>query len=246
LEQRQAVISSVLAKRLAMKPGDNLRLEVQGRTYPITVATVVNDYSMGGLVVFLDRRAAERLFHSGSPDLYVITRAPQSPADLEKNLQTFAVKEGLLLQSFEELRLKFDRLINGIVSSLFVLMAIGYIVGGLGVSNTLAMSVLEQTREIGLLRIIGMTRRQVRRLVLVEGLMIGTIGALLGALAGATTAYVIHLCNWVLLDRSVAFELHGWLLISSIGGCVLVAILASWAPARRATQLDLLTAMSYE
>jgi putative ABC transport system permease protein len=150
------------------------------------------------------------------------------------------------VQSFQDLRRQFDRLINGIVSSLFVLMGIGYIVGGLGVSNTLAMSVLEQTREIGLLRIIGMTRKQVRRLILVEGMMIGAIGALLGTLAGVTTAYVIHVCNWVLLDRSVAFEMHGQLFFYSIAGCILVAFLAAWTPARRATQLDLLTAIAYE
>ena len=140
---------------------------------------MVNDYTMGGLVVFLDRRAAEQLFEVGSPDLYVITRAPNAPADLENNLHALAAREGYLVLSFQDLRQQFDRLINGIVSSLFVLMGIGYIVGGLGVSNTLAMSVLEQTREIGLLRIIGMTRRQTRRLILVEGMMIGAIGALL-------------------------------------------------------------------
>ena len=61
-----------------------------------------------------------------------------------------------------------------------------------------------------------------------------------------TTAYVIHVCNWVLLDRSVAFEMHGWLFFSSIAGCLLVAFLAAWTPARRATQLDLLTAIAYE
>ena len=246
LEQRQVVISSVLAKRLALKTGDRLRLEIQGRTHQLPVAAVVNDYTMGGLVVFLDRRAAEQLFEVGSPDLYVITRAPNAPADLENNLHALAAREGYLVLSFQDLRRQFDLLINGIVSSLFVLMGIGYIVGGLGVSNTLAMSVLEQTREIGLLRIIGMTRRQTRRLILVEGMMIGAIGALLGTLAGMTTAYVIHVCNWVLLDRSVAFDMHGWLFFSSIAGCLLVAFLAAWTPARRATQLDLLTAIAYE
>ena len=65
LEERQAVIGSVLAKRLALKPGDNLRLEIQGRTHQIPVAAVVNDYNMGGLVAYLDRRAAEQLFQVG-------------------------------------------------------------------------------------------------------------------------------------------------------------------------------------
>lgn len=246
LQNRQLVVSSVLAKRLSLHPGDSVRLEISSRSHSLPVAAIVNDYTLGGQVVFLDRAAAEQLFDVGPPDLYVLTRAADAPADLEQNLQKFAAANHYLLQSFADLRQQFDRLINGVVGSLFVLMGIGFVVSGLGVSNTLAMSVLEQTRELGLLRVVGMTRGQVRRLILVEGTLIGIIGIVLGTLAGITTAYVIHVCNWALLDRNVAFAIHGWLFVLSTVGCLAVTLLAAWTPARQASRINLLTAIAYD
>ena len=246
LQNGQLAVSSVLAKRLSLHLGDKVRLEVAGRVHPLCVAAVVNDYTLGGQVVFVDRSAAERVYDLGAPYFYVVTRAPDAPAELEDNLQKYAAAHHYLLQSFAELRERFDRLINGVVGSLFVLMGIGFVVGGLGVSNTLAMGVLEQTRELGLLRIVGMTRGQVRRLILVEGMLIGVIGVVLGATAGTSTAYMIHVCNWALLDRNVAFAIHGWLFLLSTVGCLIVTFVAAWTPARQASRINLLTAIAYE
>ena len=246
LAEGQAAVSSSLARQLQIEPGDSVRLEIQGRVHMVEAAAIVNDYSLGGQAVLLDSAAAKKAFDVGEPDLYILTRTPESPTDLEERLRALAAQQGFLVRSFAELRAQFDRLVDGIVGSLFVLMAIGFVVGGLGVSNTLAMSVLEQTRELGLLRIVGMTRRQVQRLVMVEALLIGLLGVGLGLLGGMSTAYVIHVCNWTLLDRAVAFEFHGWLLVANVLGCLLVAALAAWIPARRAANLDLLTALAYE
>jgi putative ABC transport system permease protein len=108
------------------------------------------------------------------------------------------------------------------------------------------MSVLEQTRELGLLRIVGMTRGQIRMLVVYESFFLGIVGALMGALAGITTAWIIHLCNEPLTGRSLPFAFHGWLLAANAGGCMLVTLIAAWAPGARAAHLDVLKAISYE
>jgi putative ABC transport system permease protein len=246
LQDRQIVVSSVLARRLALHEGDAMRLEVSGQVYSVGVAAIVSDYMLGGQAVFLDRTAAERLFELAAPQYFLLTRAADAPVGLEDGLKKYAASHGYLLQSFADLRSRLDGLINGVVGSLFVLMAIGFVVGGLGVSNTLSMGVLEQTRELGLLRIVGMTRGQVRRLILVEGMLIGSIGILLGTFGGATTAYTIHACNWALLGHHVAFAVHGWLLSLSILGCLAVTLAAAWIPARHASQINLLTAIAYE
>ena len=122
----------------------------------------------------------------------------------------------------------------------------GFVIGGVAVGNTLSMSVLEQTRELGLLRIIGMTRRQVRKLVLWESLLLGILGTLLGTLAGLTTAWIIHLCNEPLLGHALPFAFHGWLLAANAGACLVITILAAWLPGERAARLDLLAAIAYE
>jgi len=246
LAEGQMAISSVLAQRLHLGRGDMLRLEVQGRVFQRPIAATVNDYTLGGLVVFLDSTEAERLFDVGPVDIYLVTCRDGYPPATESNLRALAEQHGLALQSFADLRRYFDGLIDGIVTSLLSLLALGFVVGGFGVGNTMAMSVLEMTRQIGLLRIIGMTRRQVRRFVLTEGLMIGVVGAALGTAAGVVTALVIHFCNWSLLGRDVPLQFHSWLFLANIGGCLATALLAAWGPGRRAARTKLLDAIAYE
>jgi putative ABC transport system permease protein len=123
---------------------------------------------------------------------------------------------------------------------------VGFIVGGVAVANTLTLNVLEQTRELGLLRIIGLTPAQTRWLVLNESLLLGAMGALLGTLGGVTTALVIHFCNGPVLGRPVPFELHPWLVIANAGGCLLIALLAAWRPGLSASRLNVLSAIAYE
>jgi putative ABC transport system permease protein len=108
------------------------------------------------------------------------------------------------------------------------------------------MNVLEQTREIGLLRIIGMTPGQVRKLVFCESLLLGILGALMGTLGGVTTAVVIHFCNEPVLGRAIPFSMPLWLLLANAGGCLLIALLAAWRPGRWAARLNVLSAIAYE
>jgi ABC-type lipoprotein release transport system permease subunit len=91
-----------------------------------------------------------------------------------------------------------------------------------------------------------MTRTQVRKLIFCESLLLGILGTLLGALAGVTTAWIIHLGNEPLLGHSLPFHLHPWLLAANMATCLVVAILAAWLPGERAARLDLLAALASE
>jgi putative ABC transport system permease protein len=242
----KCVVSSVLARRLPSRPDQSLSLELQGRTHLLTMAGEVNDYTFGGLAIFLDRDAAAALFDLGQVDFHVITCKSGQTATAQASLETLARSHGLALQSFAELRRELDEQIGGITGALYALLAVGFLVGGFGVANTLAMSVLEQTRELGLLRIVGMSRRQISRLVVVEALFLGLASVCLGVLAGMTTALVIHLCNRALLDRDVPFQFHPLLLAGNVAVCLLVAIIAAWIPSWRASRIDVLSAIAYE
>jgi putative ABC transport system permease protein len=246
LADGQVALSTVIARRLRLAPGDSLRLELQGRTHPVTVAAVVNDYTLGGMAIFLDRKTAGRLSDLGPVDLYLISCANGQAEDAKATLTNIAEKNKLALQSFPSLRRDLDRLIGGITGALYGLLALGFLIGGFGVANTLAMSVLEQTRQIGLLRIVGMSQRQLGRLIFVESIFLGLVSALLGVLAGLTTASIIHLCNRPLLDRDVPFQFRIGLLLLNVVSCLLVAALAAWMPGRRAAHIDQLSAIAYE
>ena len=108
------------------------------------------------------------------------------------------------------------------------------------------MSVLEQTRELGLLRIIGMTRWQLRKLILCESLLVGILGVIMGTLAGLTTAWIIHICNEPLLGQSLPFSLNMWLLVINPAACLAITVLAAWLPGERAARLNLLAAIACE
>src|SRR5262245_18433473 len=142
------------------------------------------------------------------------------------------------------MRRQVDQVLDGIVGSLWSWLEIEFVVGGFAVANTLTMRVLEQTREFGLSRIVGMPRRQVRKLVISEAVMLAAIGFLMGTLAGVSTAYLIHACAVAITAQQVPYQFHVWLVAANAGGCLVVALLSAWIPCRRATRLDLLSAIA--
>lgn len=243
----EVAISSVIARKLGLAAGDMLRLEVEGRAHSLRIAALVNDYMLGGRVAYLDQATAAKMVNLGPAEFFVVEARPNvSTANLAASLETLLADDGIIVQSFADLRRQLDGLINGVVGALWGLLVIGFLIGGVAVANTLMMNVLEQTRELGLLRIIGMTPGQVRKLVFCESLLLGILGALVGTLGGITTALVIHYCNEPVLGRSIPFTMHGWLLAANAGGCLLIALLAAWRPGRWAARLDVLSAIAYE
>ena len=126
-----------------------------------------------------------------------------------------------MLHSALDVRRMFDAAVAGVVGSLWGLLALGFVVAAFGIANTLAMNVLEQTREIALLRVVGMTRRQVRRTILVQAVIMGIIGLAGGAIAGLLTAYMIHLSLPPLMGRHLTFAASP----SLIAGCSVVALI---------------------
>ena len=119
-------------------------------------------------------------------------------------------------------------------------------VAAFGIANTLTMNVLEQTRELALLRVVAMTRRQVRRLVLLQAGIIGLIGLGLGIIDGISTAYAIGASMMPLLGYPVDFLFHPWFLGKCLSFGLALVLIAALAPADRAAKLDLLIALQYE
>ncbi|MGC4003867.1 MAG: FtsX-like permease family protein [Pirellulales bacterium] len=139
-----------------------------------------------------------------------------------------------------------DGLLNGIVGAFWALLGIGFVVAGLGIINTLSMNVMEQTRDIGLLRIVGMTRSQVKKFILIQATLISGVGIGLGCLSGVVTAYIMQRCSEPILGYSVDFVLHPGLLFGCCGVGVLIGVLAAYSPAKRAVGLQLNDALTYE
>jgi putative ABC transport system permease protein len=131
--------------------------------------------------------------------------------------------------------------LDTILNVLYVLLALSIIISLFGIVNVLVLSVFERTREIGMLRAVGMTRRQVRRMIRYESVITALIGAVIGILLGIVLATLL-----IVRVDFLVFSLPVVPLIVFVIAAIVVGILAAIFPARRAARLDPLTALQYE
>jgi putative ABC transport system permease protein len=131
--------------------------------------------------------------------------------------------------------------LNAVLNILYVLLALSVLVSLFGIVNTLVLTVFERTREIGMLRAIGMTRRQVRRMIRHESVITALIGAAIGIALGVVLAVVL-----IARVEFIDFAFPTIQIIVFVIAAVLVGIVAAIFPARRAAKLDPLEAIAYE
>ncbi len=246
LERGEALAGTALARRTGIKAGDEVAVEVYGRTTRMRIAALVVDYTSGGSSLVMRRDVARRMFGFEAADILLVKAAPGRAADLKEPLAAVAEKRTMLLRSFGELKQFIDFTVGGIVASLQSILFLGFVVGSLGVANTVTMNVLEKRRTLGLLRAVGMTSRQVTRMVVIESVILGIVGGLLGTLGGLVTALYIQFSSQPLLGHPVRMSFRPGVIIANVLAAILVTALAAWIPARRAARLDLLQALSAE
>lgn len=242
----EAVVGTVLAQRCGLNAGDEVELTTNVGPRRVRIAGLANEYMVGGLVLYMERGAAQQLFDVGGVDVFLVEADPTERSSVETRLRALTQEHGLMLQSFADLSRRLDAILDGVVGSLWGLLVLGFLVAGFGIANTLTMNVLEQTRELALLRVVAMTRRQVARTVLAQAIVIGLIGIVMGFVAGAATAWVISLTMLPLLGYHIGFALHADLVGGTFVLALAIVLTAAWFPARRAARLDLLEAMKYE
>ncbi|MGZ8695198.1 MAG: ABC transporter permease, partial [Gaiellaceae bacterium] len=132
---------------------------------------------------------------------------------------------------------------NDFLTMLYVLLALSVVVSLFGMVNTLALSVYERTRELGMLRAVGTTRRQARRMIRHEGVITALIGAALGIPLGLFLALLV---TKALSQFDVRYEIPVMTLVIFAVIAVLAGLVAALLPARRAARLNVLQALQYE
>ncbi len=224
-----------------------------GDTLKITVPTGDREWRVAGVVeasplIFSPvLTTTQTLLQAGYPDQdnYVVIFAQPGTTGLQdrldevvKDLPVVTVKDQ---QEFAaEQRAPIDRIIGVIYGLLFFAVVIAV----LGIVNTLALSVIERTREIGLLRAIGVSRRQLRQMIRLESVVIAVLGAVLGMGLGIVFGVTLM---YALRDQGLErIHIPVVQLVFFLALSLVLGVLAAVLPARRAARLDVLRAIATE
>jgi putative ABC transport system permease protein len=246
LARGEVVIGTILAHRLAKKLGDILEIETPKGLKKVPITGIATVYQAGGLVAYMEGQPAKELMGVSGVDTFIVGVDPKKVASVEPEIKKLCNDKGYFLHSFAELREKLNAKLDGVIGSLWGLMGLGFVMGALGMANTLTMNVLEQTRELALLRVVAMTRRQVRKTILAQAAIIGIIGMVTGTLGGMVGSYTINLSSIPLFGHAAAYAMHPSLVLACFGTGMAIILLAAWIPAERAARLNLLIALQYE
>ena len=247
LSDRGAVLDDAWAKSKDLEVGDRLtvRTPLEEKVRLSVEGTVKDNADLLGNLVTTEQTLRND-FGARGPSMTLVRLAEGANADAvqqrisERVERRFPTVETLNQQ---ELKDNLEEQINQLVFLFYVLLALAIVISLLGIVTTLALSIHERTRELGLLRAVGMSRRQVKRLVRYESIITALIGAILGTILGIVFA--------ALVSRPLADE--GFELAYPVGTLLILLVLATLAgvlaaifPARRAAKLDVLRAVAYE
>ena len=240
------IISEEEAKSRHLRVGSTLPVEfalTHQQTLTVTGIYAKNPIA-GAYVIGLDTYDAN---FRNRLDIVVAVKAVEGTnlGTLRQGLaKALAPTPNLELRDQTQFKQDQKRQINQVLIFVLALLVLSLVIAWLGIVNTLALSVFERTREIGLLRAVGMGTRQVRRMVRLESVVIAAFGALLGVVLGLGygAALVQALASQGIDTTSIPWtQLIGYLVIGVIAG-----VTAAWWPARRAAKLDVLQAIASE
>ena len=241
-------ISSVLAEKYFLEPGDQITLLTKTGERQFNIAAVVVDYYNQGLVIngsWVDMNRYFRL-KDANAFLVKIEQGYDSLQVQELIEDRYGKIERLVVASNQSLLDRVTGLLNQAFGMFDVLALIAMFVGFLGIMNTLTMNVMERTQEIGMLRSVGMTRSQVIFMVLAESAQIGLIGGIFGVIFGVILAWIFMLAMTAMSGYRLDFILPPDRILIAIVIAVLVSQVAALLPAIRAARLRILEAIQYE
>jgi len=234
--------------------GDSLRLKVNGREDEWTVVGIFQYTGSGGLVAYASydyvATLLKRPYHAASYRIVTEQHTLAYQEEIETEIATYFRDLGYKVHKVEagkKLTESIPSLLGIITNILLVMALMTALVGSMGLTGTMGMNVMERTREIGVMRAIGAHDGIVRKLVVVEGLIIGLISYVLGVVLsfpiGGFLSNVISMAIFS-VPAEVAVTAQGfviWLLVVMV-----LSVVASLLPARNATRLTIREVLAYE
>jgi len=244
LDDGSVLLSKSAAEDLHKQVGDSLDVILpDGKSRPLVVKGIYDKDELFGRYII-----SRGLYSTTGADQFdfaiFVKKAPGASANELQAQLTEVVKAypNADVKTRDQFINDQAKQINQLLFLVYLLLAFTVLIAVMGISNTLKLSVHERTRELGLMRAVGMTRSQTRSVVRWESVIVALLGTLQGILIGIGLAYA---CVLALRDQGLKqFTLPISVIIVALILSMLVGVISAWRPARRAARLNVLDAIS--
>jgi putative ABC transport system permease protein len=252
------VNSEVLADETDIKIGDTITLKFGTRKFPFTVVGVAQSTLTGQVrnprTIYINRDGYRRVLTTGRQvrNIVVVTEQHDGAyqSEVSKDIEARFRSANMPVDTTETLTERQEQItfqFNLLITFLIIMSALLAVVGGLGLTGTMSINVLERTREIGVMRAIGASDGAVRGIVIVEGMFIGALSWLAGVvLALPISKLLSDAVGMAFLRRTLNFEFSVTGVVLWLFIVVTVAAFASFFPAWRASRLTVREVLAYE
>lgn len=243
------VVSESFQSKFGKGGGDVIELPTPSGLTPFKILGVYVDYSSDSGSILIDRSLYKKVWRDELVDAFDLWLGPDADeqAVIRRIKEDYGEKYQLFISTHRELRetvvdiMEQSFIVNYAVEIVAVVVAI------FSVINTLLASVLDRTREIGVVRAIGAKRNQIRKMVVIEAVWIGVLGGILGLIAGSIMSYHHVVYNTkVLTGWTFQYYYPYGVALVSLFASVLLCLLAGYFPARQAASTPIVSAIGYE
>jgi putative ABC transport system permease protein len=241
LETTDAVIvSEPFAYKHHVKAGDTITLPLGGRVIKFRVADIFYDYGNERGYILLDRAAMLHYLPDPAPTNLAVYLQPGSDLDSVRNaIKRVAAHNNVLIFSNREIRREGVRIFDQTFAITYALEAVAVIVAVMGIAGALMSIVIDRRREFGVLRILGATSAQLRKLILVEAGLIGILANIAGLALGIVLSLVlIFVINKQSFGWTIQFHWPVAVLLGALTIVYVATVLAGLYPARIAQRLN--------
>jgi putative ABC transport system permease protein len=247
--QNYIAMNEALASQEHIKPGDSILLPTPEGPVSFKVAVINVDYSSDSGSILMDIHTYQRYWKEFLADSFSVRVKNRENVEAVRDeiVRRFGTDRKLFVLPARQFKNEIRKVIDQGFAVNHAINIITMLIACLGIIVTLLASVLERTREIGILRSIGMLRRQVSRVVVIESMLLGIIGGTLGAGAGV-------IIGWMSLEgflrgdygASMRYHINYASILWALGLSTLLAALAGVYPAQRAAKTNIVEALAYE